>query len=41
MGFTILISGQHFIPYATEVARQIDAEMLKIEAAPELVVAHV
>jgi len=41
MGFTMLISGQHFIPYATEVARQIDAEMLKIEAAAELVVAHV
>jgi radical SAM superfamily enzyme YgiQ (UPF0313 family) len=39
MSITLLISGQHFIPYAAEVARKVDAEMLEIEAAPELAVA--
>jgi radical SAM superfamily enzyme YgiQ (UPF0313 family) len=39
MSITLLISDQHFIPYAAEVARKVDAEMLEIEAAPELAVA--
>jgi radical SAM superfamily enzyme YgiQ (UPF0313 family) len=41
MGFTILISGHHFIPYAAELARKVDAEMLEIEAAKEPVVTFV
>jgi len=35
LGVTILISGHHFIPYAQDVVRQVDAEILKIANEPE------
>jgi len=31
---TILISGHHFIPYAQEVVRQVEGEILKIGNEP-------
>jgi radical SAM superfamily enzyme YgiQ (UPF0313 family) len=34
---TIMISGHHFIPYADEVAKKIELEVLKIQPAPELI----
>ena len=37
LGFTILISGHHFIPYAQEVRRQLDEEVLKLANGPQLV----
>lgn len=40
MAATLLISGHHFIPYASEVVRKIDGEIQKVETAPELVVAN-
>jgi radical SAM superfamily enzyme YgiQ (UPF0313 family) len=39
MAATLLISGQHFIPYALQAARKIDGEILEAETAPELAVA--
>jgi radical SAM superfamily enzyme YgiQ (UPF0313 family) len=41
LGFTIMISGHHFIPYGNEVAQKVNRELRKIEAAPELVAANV
>jgi radical SAM superfamily enzyme YgiQ (UPF0313 family) len=35
LGATILISGHHFIPYAREVVRQIEEEILKLGNAPQ------
>jgi radical SAM superfamily enzyme YgiQ (UPF0313 family) len=34
MGATLLVSGHHFIPYAREVVRQVEAELLKIGSEP-------
>ena len=34
LGATILISGHHFIPYAQEVVRQVEGEILKIGNEP-------
>jgi radical SAM superfamily enzyme YgiQ (UPF0313 family) len=34
LGFTILISGHHFIPYAQDVVRQVEGEILKIRNEP-------
>jgi radical SAM superfamily enzyme YgiQ (UPF0313 family) len=34
LGATILISGHHFIPYAREVVRQIEEEILKLGSEP-------
>jgi len=41
MGVTIMISGHHFIPYASEVVQEIEREMLNVGTAPELVAARV
>jgi radical SAM superfamily enzyme YgiQ (UPF0313 family) len=38
---TILISGHHFIPYAGELVREIEREMLNLKTEPELVAAQV
>ena len=35
MGATLLVSGHHFIPYAREVVRQVEGEILKIESEPQ------
>ncbi len=37
LGFTILISGHHFIPYAQEVVRQVEGEIREVVSEPELV----
>ncbi len=37
LGFTILISAHHFIPYAQEVVRQLDGEVLNTANEPEFV----
>jgi len=37
LGATILISGHHFIPYAQEVVRQVEGEILKIGNEPSRV----
>jgi radical SAM superfamily enzyme YgiQ (UPF0313 family) len=37
LGFTILISGHHFIPYAQEVVRAVESEELQPASLPELV----
>jgi radical SAM superfamily enzyme YgiQ (UPF0313 family) len=37
LGFTILISGNHFIPFAQEVVRDVDGEVRKVVNLPELV----
>ncbi len=37
LGFTILISGHHFIPYAQEVVRQVEGEIREVANEPELV----
>jgi radical SAM superfamily enzyme YgiQ (UPF0313 family) len=41
MGFTLLISGHHFIPYSQEVVRKVQAEATQGPAASELAVASV
>lgn len=40
MGVTIMVSGHHFIPYASEVVQGIEREMLNVGTAPELVAAR-
>jgi radical SAM superfamily enzyme YgiQ (UPF0313 family) len=35
LGFTLLISGHHFIPYAQEVVRQVEGEIRKIGNEPQ------
>jgi len=35
LGVTILVSGHHFIPYAREVVRQVEGEILKIANEPK------
>ncbi|MGH9325838.1 MAG: DUF4070 domain-containing protein, partial [Terriglobia bacterium] len=35
MGVTILISGQHFIPYAGELARKVESERERLRKARE------
>jgi radical SAM superfamily enzyme YgiQ (UPF0313 family) len=37
LGFTILISGHHFIPYAQEVVRQVEGDIVETVQEPELV----
>ncbi|HEV2424194.1 MAG TPA: B12-binding domain-containing radical SAM protein [Terriglobia bacterium] len=37
MGVTILVSGQHFIPYAGELARKVERELERVPHVPELV----
>jgi radical SAM superfamily enzyme YgiQ (UPF0313 family) len=37
MGVTILISGQHFIPYAGELARKVERELERLRHVPELI----
>jgi len=37
LGFTILISAHHFIPYANEVVKKVDGEMVEPVPLPELV----
>jgi radical SAM superfamily enzyme YgiQ (UPF0313 family) len=37
LGVTILISGHHFIPYAGDVVRKIEGELLRVAPRPELV----
>ncbi len=37
LGFTILISGHHFIPYAQEVVREVEGEIHEVVNEPELV----
>jgi hypothetical protein len=37
LGATILISGNHFIPYAGDVVRKIEGEVLRAAPRPELV----
>jgi radical SAM superfamily enzyme YgiQ (UPF0313 family) len=37
LGFTILISGHHFIPYAQEVVREVGGEIVETVNEPELV----
>jgi radical SAM superfamily enzyme YgiQ (UPF0313 family) len=37
MGFTLLISGHHFIPYAGEVVQDMEAEVLEPTSRPDLV----
>jgi radical SAM superfamily enzyme YgiQ (UPF0313 family) len=34
LGFTILVSGHHFVPYAQDVVRQVEGEILKIGSEP-------
>jgi radical SAM superfamily enzyme YgiQ (UPF0313 family) len=41
LAVTILISGHHFIPYASELAQKVEEEAHKIETAPELVATRV
>ncbi len=41
LAVTMLISGEHFIPYAREVAEKIDGELLRVETALEPVAAPV
>jgi hypothetical protein len=36
MGVTILISGQHFIPYAGELACKVERELERVQQVPEL-----
>ena len=40
LGFIILISGHHFIPYASEVVQKVEQELLRIETAAEQVATH-
>ena len=37
LGFTILISGHHFIPYAKEVVQKVEGEVIETVNVPELV----
>ena len=37
MGVTILVSGQHFIPYAGELARKVERELERVGHVPELI----
>jgi radical SAM superfamily enzyme YgiQ (UPF0313 family) len=37
LGFTILVSGNHFIPYAQEVVRKVEADVSEIVKAPPAV----
>lgn len=39
MGFTILISGHHFIPYASELAKKVEGQRLNLAPAPEMIAA--
>jgi len=40
LGFTMMISGHHFIRYANELAQKIDVAMPSVGTAPEMVAAH-
>lgn len=41
LAFTILISGHHFTPYASELVEKVEREVLNVRPVPELVAAPV
>jgi radical SAM superfamily enzyme YgiQ (UPF0313 family) len=40
MGVTILISGHHFIPYSSQLAKKVEGQMLNAAPAPEMIAAY-
>ena len=40
MGVTILISGHHFIPYASQLARKVESDVSSVAPVPEMVAAY-